>query len=108
MREAPADPPPADPPPADPPPDDAPLTALTDDVMTRAAALYDDDAVWGPALIAVPGRIAATATHLDVFLPMAAVRIEVRRAGLDLDPGWVPGLGRVVNDPTLPARETAP
>jgi hypothetical protein len=24
------------------------------------------------------------------------VDIEVRRAGLDLDPGWVPWLGRVV------------
>ena len=95
------------------PSDDAPLIVLCDDVMARASALYEEDAVWGPALIAVAGRIAATATHLDIFLPMAAVRVEVRRAGLDLDPGWVPWLGRVVTfhyvkDPTLPSRETAP
>jgi hypothetical protein len=28
---------------------------------------------------------------------MSSVRLEIRLAGLDLDPGWVPWLGRVVS-----------
>jgi hypothetical protein len=43
-----------------------------------------------------PGRLLATDTHLDVVLDPRAADIRVRRAGLDLDPGWVPWLGRVV------------
>jgi hypothetical protein len=43
-----------------------------------------------------PGRFAATRTHLDVTLPMSAVDVRVRAAGMDLDPGWVPWLGRVI------------
>jgi len=43
-----------------------------------------------------PGRIGSTRTHIDVVFDMEAADIRVRRAGLDLDPGWVPWLGRVV------------
>jgi hypothetical protein len=43
-----------------------------------------------------PGRMAATRTHLDVTLPMGAADVRVRAAGMDLDPGWVPWLGRVI------------
>jgi hypothetical protein len=43
-----------------------------------------------------PGRMASTRTHLDVVFDLEAADIRVRRAGLDLDPGWVPWLGRVV------------
>jgi hypothetical protein len=35
-------------------------------------------------------------TDLDVSLPLEEADIRVRRAGLDLDPGWVPWFGRVV------------
>lgn len=35
-------------------------------------------------------------TDLDVTLPMDTADIRVRRAGLDLDPGWLPWFGRVV------------
>ncbi|HEY2289287.1 MAG TPA: hypothetical protein VGM86_01180, partial [Thermoanaerobaculia bacterium] len=47
-------------------------------------------------LVQRPGQVIATRTHLDVFLDPRQVEIRVRRAGLDLDPGWVPWLGRVV------------
>jgi hypothetical protein len=43
-----------------------------------------------------PGRILITATHLDVWLDPGAVDLRIRRAGLDLDPGWLPWLARVV------------
>jgi hypothetical protein len=43
------------------------------------------------------GRIAVTAAHLDVFFPLAAHPVEVRIAGLDRDPGWIPAAGRHVS-----------
>ena len=47
-------------------------------------------------LIVRPGRIVVTPLHLDVFFEPGAVDLRIRRAGLDLDPGWVPWLGRVL------------
>lgn len=47
-------------------------------------------------LVLRPGQVGSTPTHLDVVLDLGTVDLRVRRAGLDLDPGWVPWLGRVV------------
>jgi len=47
-------------------------------------------------LVRRPGRVIATRTHIDVFFDPSHVEMRVRRAGLDLDPGWVPWLGRAV------------
>jgi hypothetical protein len=47
-------------------------------------------------LIVRPGRIAATPTHIDVFLDARSVDLRIRRAGLDVDPGWLPWIGRVL------------
>lgn len=58
--------------------------------------LYTDKGLWTPELLAVPARLAHTASHLDLYFGMNAVRLPVRLAGLDVDPGWVPWLGRVV------------
>jgi hypothetical protein len=44
-----------------------------------------------------PGRIAATRTHVDVLFELAQADVRIRKAGLDVDPGWVPWLGRVVS-----------
>jgi hypothetical protein len=41
-------------------------------------------------------RISCTPGWFDVLLRLDEVSVEVRRAGLDLDPGWVPWLGAVV------------
>lgn len=43
-----------------------------------------------------PGLVRADPGWLEVHLPLAGVDPVVRRAGLDLDPGWVPWLGAVV------------
>ena len=48
------------------------------------------------SLVLRGGRVAFTRTHLDVTMPLSAAEVRVRAAGLDLDPGWVPWLGRVV------------
>ena len=42
------------------------------------------------------GRIASTRTHLDVLFSLDQVDLRLRRAGLDVDPGWLPWFGRVV------------
>ena len=36
------------------------------------------------------------ASHIEVYYRLDAVRLDVRRAGLDIDPGWLPWLGKVV------------
>ncbi|EXI78086.1 MAG: hypothetical protein AW10_03354 [Candidatus Accumulibacter appositus] len=48
------------------------------------------------SLVCRPARIAITATHVDIWQAIDAVDLRVRRAGLDIDPGWVPWLGRVL------------
>jgi hypothetical protein len=60
----------------------------------RWLAAYTDVTLGG--LIRRPGYIALTRTHLDVFFALRDADIRVRRAGLDLDPGWLPWYGRVV------------
>jgi len=47
-------------------------------------------------LVLRPARLALTPTHADVFFALDAADLRVRRAGLDIDPGWVPWLGRVL------------
>jgi len=47
-------------------------------------------------LCALPARVVATATHVDVFISLNDLPIEVRLAGLDRDPGWVPAAGRFI------------
>jgi hypothetical protein len=47
-------------------------------------------------LVHRPGRITATRTHVNVIFDIQQSDIRVRRLGLDIDPGWVPWLGRVV------------
>jgi hypothetical protein len=42
------------------------------------------------------GRLAFTATHVDLHMGLDQIDIAVRLAGLDANPGWVPALGRVV------------
>jgi hypothetical protein len=41
-------------------------------------------------------RVDATDTHVDVFFGLADLPLEIRLAGLDRDPGWVPAAGRFI------------
>lgn len=59
--------------------EDPPLSALLDRICGKA------------------GRLLRTRTHLDLYLPLDSADADLRRAGLDLDPGWVPALGCVVS-----------
>lgn len=42
------------------------------------------------------GKFLASRTHLDVFFDLSQIDLRIRRSGLDIDPGWISWLGRVV------------
>ena len=48
------------------------------------------------SILHVRGLLRASATHVDLYLPAAAVNLAVRRAGLDANPGWYPDCGYIV------------
>jgi hypothetical protein len=64
-------------------------------LMDRLDALYRPDGPW-PLPLRQLAWLTATETHLDISLGAATVDVALRLSGLDLDPGWVPWLGRVV------------
>ena len=66
------------------------------DPLARLGALRYGAAAWNAALFAIPARVRVTRSHVDAHFRLEDVRLEVRRAGLDLNPGWLPWLGRVV------------
>jgi hypothetical protein len=47
-------------------------------------------------LVGRPALVSLSATHVDVFFRNHEADVRIRRAGLDLNPGWVPWLGRVI------------
>lgn len=47
-------------------------------------------------LIERGARVFVTASHVDVVMPLAELPVEIRFAGLDRDPGFVPAAGRSV------------
>lgn len=52
--------------------------------------------LWQPALLARAAQVHLSPSHVDMFLPLQAVQLPVRLAGLDINPGWLPWLGKVV------------
>lgn len=47
-------------------------------------------------LVCRAGRVSQTRTHIDVLFEHRDADVRVRKAGLDLNPGWVAWLGHVV------------
>jgi hypothetical protein len=47
-------------------------------------------------LCSVPARVDFTPAHVDVTYPLDLHPVEIRTAGLDRDPGWIPAAGRFV------------
>jgi hypothetical protein len=47
-------------------------------------------------LVVRPAWVVSTPTHVDVLFRLEDAEIRVRRAALDVNPGWVPWFGRVV------------
>jgi hypothetical protein len=47
-------------------------------------------------LIRRPARVFFSRTHIEIAFTMSQLDVRLRRLALDVDPGWVPWLGRVV------------
>jgi hypothetical protein len=58
-------------------------------------ALGRSDAV--QFLCGCPARVAHTATHLDITYGLQRHPVEIRIAGLDRNPGWIPASGRYIS-----------
>jgi hypothetical protein len=71
------------------------LAAYADARLRRALALGADDSL-DRLLLRRRARVFVTPTHVDVALGLADLPLEVRFAGLDRTPGWIPAAGRVV------------
>jgi hypothetical protein len=82
-----------------------PIAPFIAELAAAAADIYEPFDVWH-AFLCQPGLLRATAGHLDLDLHSMTIDIRIRRSGLDLDPAWVPWLGRVVrfHYPRLPQR----
>jgi hypothetical protein len=48
------------------------------------------------ALIRRPGRVHISRTHIAAGFALSQIDVRLRRLALDVDPGWVPWMGRVV------------
>lgn len=66
-------------------------------VLNLAERWYGKTGVWQPDLLALTAQIQYSPSHIDLYAPMNAIRLPVRLAGLDINPGWLPWLGRVVS-----------
>jgi hypothetical protein len=62
--------------------------------LVRALAWSADEV--GRSLCRIPACIHVSATHVDIVMELADLPLEVRLAGLDRDPGWLPGAGRTL------------
>ena len=71
---------------------------LADFVRARlhAALRAETPAASAKLALRIRARVRATDAHVDVHMGLAELPIEVRLAGLDRDPGWVPAAGRFV------------
>jgi len=74
------------------------LANLLPDIGARlvlALGITNDDDL-AELLLHHHARVIVTPTHLDIFFALATHPIEIRFAGLDRDPGWVPAAGRFI------------
>ncbi|MGW7530847.1 hypothetical protein [Amycolatopsis sp. NPDC054798] len=73
------------------------VAALADYARARLALALDcPQETSGDLLLRLPARIVVGPAHVDVRFALAALPIEVRLAGLDRDPGWLPAAARTV------------
>lgn len=52
--------------------------------------------LWNPDWFFIPARFEIDQAYVHGYLDNSAVQLDIRHAGLDVNPGWVPWLGRVI------------
>ncbi|MFD9100234.1 hypothetical protein ACFVZN_04070 [Streptomyces virginiae] len=74
------------------------LAALGDYARARLAlALDHPSATVVDLVVRHRARVFVTPVHVDIALSLDMLPVEVRMAGLDRDPGWLPAAGRAVS-----------
>jgi len=68
----------------------------TEKIMQCAELWYGKQKLWQNSLLNLTARVHHNSSHIDIFSPLSAVNIDIRLTGLDINPGWLPWLGRVV------------
>lgn len=58
---------------------------------------YAKTEVWNSTLLQLDATIKYSASHVDIHTAINNVQLPVRLAGLDINPGWLPWLGKVVS-----------
>jgi hypothetical protein len=66
------------------------------DARIRLALGLGADARVASVLLTQRARVLVSPSHVNVVLELAALPLEVRIAGLDRNPGWIPAAGRFV------------
>lgn len=74
-----------------------PVLPARDQVLNLVQRWYGKTEVWQADLLRLPAEIRYSPSHVDMYAAMATIRLPVRMAGLDINPGWLPWLGKVVN-----------
>jgi hypothetical protein len=75
----------------------APVTSLLDLWLMLVRRWCRRQARIGVAtLVRRPGRVHLSRTHVDVLFPLSQLDVRVRRVALDVNPGWVPWMARIV------------
>jgi hypothetical protein len=69
------------------------MAGYQDARLARALGREDGASV----LCRVPAALRITPAHLHIFMRLEGYPIEIRLAGLDRDPGWIPAAGRYVS-----------
>lgn len=67
-----------------------------EDLLRLASGLYGRLNVWNSTLLTLSAQVRHSPSHIDVYAGLNAIRLDIRLAGLDKNPGWLPWLGRVV------------
>lgn len=73
-----------------------PLPARAD-LLALTQRWYGRSGLWHNGLLQLQARIQVSPSHVDLYAGLNAVQLPVRLAGLDINPGWLPWLGKVVS-----------
>jgi hypothetical protein len=75
-------------------------------IVTLGQQWYGKQGLWQPTLLELPATIEADESHIDMTVADSLINIDIRVMGLDINPGWLPWLGKVVSFHYIPGGRT--
>jgi hypothetical protein len=76
--------------------DETPRLDAAGEILAFAEERYMRFGIWHASLLQKPAHVAFTRPEVTISFGMQDVDIELRKSGLDIDPGWVDWLGSMV------------